>query len=46
MILEIGEEISKRQSEIFEKIKEKQQQIDKEAELEAERAKQAWEEQG
>ncbi|MCP9265437.1 SH2 domain-containing protein 4A [Dirofilaria immitis] len=42
---DIDEEITKRQSEIFEKIKEKHQQFDREAAQEAERAEQAWEEQ-
>uniref|UniRef100_A0A8R1XWZ6 SH2 domain-containing protein n=1 Tax=Onchocerca volvulus TaxID=6282 RepID=A0A8R1XWZ6_ONCVO len=42
---DIDEEISKRQSEIFEKIKEKHQQFEREAAQEAERAEQAWEEQ-
>ncbi|KAL3983135.1 SH2 domain family protein [Acanthocheilonema viteae] len=42
---DIDEEITKRQSEIFEKIKEKHQQFDREAEQEAKRVQQAWEEQ-
>lgn len=42
---DINGEISKRQSEIFEKIKEKHQQFDEEAEQEAQRVEQAWEEQ-
>lgn len=40
------DELSKRQSEIYEIIKEKHQKIEKEAEIEAERVKKAWEEQG
>uniref|UniRef100_A0A915PHZ0 SH2 domain-containing protein n=1 Tax=Setaria digitata TaxID=48799 RepID=A0A915PHZ0_9BILA len=44
-LTDIDEEITKRQSEIFEKIKEKHQQFDREAEQEAERVEQAWEEQ-
>ncbi|VDN55850.1 unnamed protein product [Dracunculus medinensis] len=39
------DELSKRQSEIYEIIKEKHQKIEKEAEIEAERVKKAWEEQ-
>uniref|UniRef100_A0A1I7VH65 SH2 domain-containing protein n=1 Tax=Loa loa TaxID=7209 RepID=A0A1I7VH65_LOALO len=42
---DIDEEITKRQSEIFEKIKEKHQQFDLEAEQEAQRVEQAWAEQ-
>lgn len=42
----MDEEIVKRQSEIFEQIKEKHQQFDKEAEQEAKRIEQAWAEQG
>uniref|UniRef100_A0A0R3S133 SH2 domain-containing protein n=1 Tax=Elaeophora elaphi TaxID=1147741 RepID=A0A0R3S133_9BILA len=42
---DIDEELSKRQSEIFEQIKEKHQQFDREAELEAKCVEQAWEEQ-
>ncbi|OZC10551.1 hypothetical protein X798_02300 [Onchocerca flexuosa] len=42
---DIDEEITKRQSEIFEKIKEKHQQFEREAAQEAERTEQAWEEQ-
>ncbi|VDO23560.1 unnamed protein product [Brugia timori] len=42
---DINDEITKRQSEIFEKIKEKYQQFDREAEQEARRVEQAWEEQ-
>ncbi|VDM95338.1 unnamed protein product [Thelazia callipaeda] len=44
-ILDIDNEITKRQSEIFEKIKEKHQQFDREAEQEAKRVEQVWEEQ-
>lgn len=46
MITDIDEELTKRQSEIFEKIKEKHQQFDREAEQEAKCVEQAWEEQG
>lgn len=46
MITDIDEELTKRQSEIFEMIKEKHQQFDREAEQEAKSAEQAWEEQG
>ncbi|CAG9532299.1 unnamed protein product [Cercopithifilaria johnstoni] len=42
---DIDEELTKRQSEIFEQIKEKHQQFDREAEQEAKRVEQAWEEQ-
>lgn len=45
-ITDIDEEIIKRQSEIFEQIKEKHQQFDREAEQEAKRVEQVWEEQG
>lgn len=42
----LDEDITKRQSEIFEMMKEKHKKIVKEAEIEAERVKFAWEEQG